>query len=52
MIIFNYPPFKGGEAAQVMENIIKEEIVFKNCYKTKFSESSIGFLKSLLNKNP
>ncbi len=24
MIVFNYPPFKGNDAAQVMENIIKD----------------------------
>jgi calcium-dependent protein kinase len=24
MIIFNYPPFKGTDAAQVMQNILKD----------------------------
>lgn len=52
MIIYNYPPFKGKDAVQVMQNIIKDEITYKTNFKTKFSQLALDFLKLLLVKDP
>lgn len=52
MMIYNYPPFKGKDAVKIMQNIIKDEISYKNFPKGKFSDEALDFMKFLLNKDP
>lgn len=51
MIVYCAPPFRGRNAVQVMENIMREDIHFDRNRKEHFSEESVSFLKTLLRKD-
>ena len=51
MIVFR-PPFNGDNEAEILENVITEEVSFKGQSFKNLSADGLHFLKKILNKNP
>jgi calcium-dependent protein kinase len=49
MILYNHPPFIGDNEIDVMENILREDVIIE---KMNFSDDCIDLLKKMLTKNP
>lgn len=52
MMLAFKPPFSGTSQLELMQNILKMEVPFRDPYLRKVSKEGMNFLKNLLIKDP